>query len=257
MDSRKIPDKNSLTQEIRLVVHERDVYLRRLKELNAIGIALSTERNPKNLFNLILRKSREITSSDAGSLYLVEDDQEGGRQLRFKILQNDSMEMVKYEESAIPMTRESISGNVAITGKPLRIPDVYKISPGSEYSFNSQLDEITGYRTVSNMTIPMQNHRGEIIGGIQLINRKRDFTTKLTRENYLQEVLPFEQDDEELASSLASQAAVALENILLIRSIETLFEGFVTAAVTAIESRDPTTSGHSFRVADLTVALAS
>jgi GAF domain-containing protein len=257
MDSRKIPDKNSLTQEIRLVVHERDVYLRRLKELNAIGIALSTERNPKNLFNLILRKSREITSSDAGSLYLVEDDQEGGRQLRFKILQNDSMEMVKYEESAIPMTRESISGNVAITGKPLRIPDVYKISPGSEYSFNSQLDEITGYRTVSNMTIPMQKHRGEIIGGIQLINRKRDFTTKLTRENYLQEVLPFEQDDEELASSLASQAAVALENILLIRSIETLFEGFVTAAVTAIESRDPTTSGHSFRVADLTVALAS
>ena len=91
---------------------------------------------------------------------------------------------------------------------------------------------------------------------MQLINRKRDFLTKLTKENCMQEVQPFDANDEELASSLASQAAVALQNMFLLRDIENLFEGFVTAAVTAIESRDPTTSGHSFRVADLTVSLA-
>ncbi|HTS70320.1 MAG TPA: HD domain-containing phosphohydrolase, partial [Terriglobia bacterium] len=69
-------------------------------------------------------------------------------------------------------------------------------------------------------------------------------------------VQPFSSRSKDLASSLASQAAVALENNLLYRDIEQLFEGFVRASVTAIESRDPTTSGHSERVAKLTVALA-
>ncbi len=255
MDPQKKSDP-SLTQQFRTVSHERDVFLRRLKELNSIGIALSTERNPKKLFTLILQKSREITSADAGSLFLVEGDEETGKQLRFKILQNDSMQTTQFEEAVIPMSRGSIVGWTAVTGLPLHIPDAYKIKPDSEYGFNSSYDESTGYRTISVLAIPMRNHKGDVIGGMQLINRKCDFKTKLTPENCNHEVIPFDQDDVELAGSLASQAAVALENIFLIRSIENLFEGFVTAAVTAIESRDPTTSGHSFRVADLTVALA-
>ena len=70
-------------------------------------------------------------------------------------------------------------------------------------------------------------------------------------------VVPYPERFRSLAASLASQAAVALENSRLYQSIQTLFEGFVQASVTAIESRDPTTSGHSFRVADFTVALAA
>lgn len=243
-----------LRQQVHRIRQERDVHLKRLKELNAIGIALSTERDPNHLFEMILQKSREITHADAGSLYLVEGDEASGKRLRFKISQNDSMPL-NYEESVMPISKRSIAGYVAVTGETLNIPDVYQIPEDREYGFNRQFDESTGYRTGSVLAIPMSNHKGEIIGVIQLLNSKRE-AVKLTRENYVEIIRPFDQNDEELASSLASQAAVALENSMLIKSIERLFEGFVTAAVTAIESRDPTTSGHSFRVADLTVELA-
>jgi HD-GYP domain-containing protein (c-di-GMP phosphodiesterase class II) len=103
----------------------------------------------------------------------------------------------------------------------------------------------------------MTNHKGEVTGIIQLINRKTDPDVKITRENFQDWVRAFDQNDVDLINSLASQAAVALENSALIKNIERLFEGFVTASVTAIESRDPTTSGHSFRVANLTVGLAT
>ena len=163
---------------------------------------------------------------------------------------------LNYEEFVMPISMGSIAGFVAATGETLNIPDVYEISKEREYGFNRQFDESTGYRTMSVLAVPMSNHKGEVIGVIQLLNSKNDFSVSLTRENYREAIRPFDQNDEELLSSLASQAAVALENILLIKSIERLFEGFVTASVTAIESRDPTTSGHSFRVADLTVELA-
>lgn len=216
MDDRKNFDGSSLTQQIRTVRNERDFYLNRLKQLNSIGIALSTERNPKKLFNMILQKSREITSADAGSLFLVEGDEETGKQVRFKILQNDSMETVAYEESVLPLSRASIAGFVATTGMSLHIPDAYQIPPDSEYGFNRSYDRNTGYRTISVLAIPMRNHKGETIGGMQLINRKRNFSAKLSRETFLQEIQPFDKNDEELASSLASQAAVALQNIFLI-----------------------------------------
>ncbi len=96
-----------------------------------------------------------------------------------------------------------------------------------------------------------------MIGVLQLINRKRvGAPARLTAANVPQYVISFRDDTAEIMRALASQAAVAVENNLLYESIERLFEGFVTAAVTAIEQRDPTTSGHSFRVADLTVELA-
>jgi HD-GYP domain-containing protein (c-di-GMP phosphodiesterase class II) len=242
-------------QQVREVRRERDAYLTRLKELNKIGIALSTERDPVRLFNMILQKSREITSADAGSLYLVEQESESKKRLRFKISQNDSMPL-NYEEYVMPITSNSIAGFVAITGEVLNIPDVYRISAECEYDFNRDYDDRTGYRTSSMLTVPMQNHIGETIGIIQLINRKKSFADRLTSDKYAELVVPFDANDADLVGSLASQAAVALENNILIKEIEQLFEGFVKASVTAIESRDPTTSGHSFRVADLTVSLA-
>ncbi len=235
---------------------ERDEHLRRLKELNNIGISLSQERDPVKLLNKILEKSRAITSADAGSLYLVEGDEESGKHLRFKISQNDSVR-VQYEEFQMPITKGSIAGYAAATGETLNIPDVYQLGNDCEYRFNQHYDESTGYRTTSILTAPMTNHQGQITGIIQLINRKKDPAIKLTQKNYKEWVRPFDQNDEQLINSLASQAAVALDNSTLIKSIQRLFEGFVTASVTAIESRDPTTSGHSFRVANLTVALAS
>lgn len=248
----------SLKQQVRTARRERDTQLHRLRELNSIGIALSTERDPDRLMKMILQKSREITSADAGSIYLVQTDppeEEGNKKLRFKILQNDSTPL-HCEECFIPLTTESIAGYVAVTGKSLNIPDVSRLHENLEYRFNRSFDEQTGYRTISTLAVPMKNHRGEITGVIQLINRKKNFGERLHADNYQTQVEPFDEKDQELVTSLASQAAVAFENNQLIQNIERLFEGFVMASVTAIESRDPTTSGHSFRVADFTVHLA-
>ncbi len=227
-----------------------------LQELHAIGIKLSAERDTDALLELILTKAREITHSDAGSLYLVEEDEAGTRRLRFKLTQNDSLH-VPFKEFTLPVSSQSVAGHVALTGQILNLPDAYSPPPGSPFQIDRAFDQRVGYRTKSMLVVPMKTQKDEIIGVLQLINRKADPARRLaTPEAIEREALPFSARFQDLASSLASQAAVALENSRLYQSIQTLFEGFVKASVVAIESRDPTTSGHSFRVADLTVGLA-
>jgi len=229
---------------------------REIDELNRIGIALSSERDTQALLNLILLKSREITASDAGSLYLVEEVSETERRLRFKLTQNDSVP-VSFTEFTMPLNPKSIAGYVAVTGEMLHLEDVYQLSAEAPYSFNRRYDEESGYRTKSMLTIPMKNQKGETIGVLQLLNSKRDWNARLTAPEIVEEqVIPYPKRRQELAGSLASQAAVAYETNVLYENIQNLFEGFVKAAVTAIEQRDPTTSGHSFRVARLTCGLA-
>lgn len=229
-----------------------------LHELTRIGVALSTERDLLTLLELILTQARRIASADAGSLYLVERDDEGHPlQLRFKLAQNHTLPDLPFRESVIPIDPASIAGYVAANGEPLIIPDVYLLGDEVPYKVNRSFDEMVGYRTKSMLVLPMRSHRDEVIGVVQLINRKRDPAAMLrTPETVADQVLPFDSRAVDLVSALASQAAVAIENARLYEDIERLFEGFVTAAVTAIESRDPTTSGHSSRVATLTCGLA-
>jgi HD-GYP domain-containing protein (c-di-GMP phosphodiesterase class II) len=226
-----------------------------LKTLNKIGVALSTERNTDALLELILTKSREITSSDAGSLYLVEEELDGAKHLVFKLTQSDS-HSVPFSQFTLPIDTHSIAGYAAATGQPLNIKDAYRIR-SLPIRHNRDFDEKFHYRTKSMLVLPMKNQKDEVIGVLQLINAKKHAEVKLTSRQIVHaEVIPFSQRSQELVASLASQAAVALENNLLYRDIERLFEGFVKASVTAIESRDPTTFGHSERVAKLTVGLA-
>src|SRR6266446_9178746 len=230
---------------------------RELSELNAIGIRLSAERNPRELLETILTKARETTNSDAGSLYLVDEAADGTRHLRFALAQNDSVE-IPFRATTLPLTNDSVAGHVALTGKILNLEDAYAPPPGAPYHINPAFDEQTGYRTRSTLVVPMRTPQGETIGVLQLINCKPDFALRLgTREETERWVKPFGVRHEKLVGSLASQAAVAVANSRLYDEIRQLFEGFVQASVTAIESRDPTTSGHSFRVANLTVVLAS
>ena len=230
---------------------------RELSELNAIGIRLSAERNPRELLETILTKAREITRSDAGSLYLVEEAPDGSRQLRFALTQNDSVE-ITFRSVRLPLTNESVVGHVALTGEILNLEDAYAQPAGAPFTINRSFDEQVGYRTKSMLVVPMRTPQGETIGALQLINCKPDFALRLrSAEEAERLVQTFSARHEKLAGSLASQAAVAVANSRLYESIRQLFEGFVKAAVTAIESRDPTTSGHSFRVANLTVGLAS
>ena len=231
---------------------------RELAELGAIGIALTAERDLGKLLALILSHARRVTESDAGSLYLVERDERGApARLRFAHSQNHSLPTLPFDAFAVPIDHSSLAGYAAATGEPLVIGDVYLLPDGAAYRQNRSFDETSGYRTKSMLVLPMKTHRDEIIGVLQLINRKRDPDARLAcSDSFEQEVVPFDARCVEIATALASQAAVAIDNGRLYADIERLFEGFVTAAVTAIESRDPATSGHSGRVASMTVSLA-
>lgn len=237
----------------------------RNRQLNQIGVALMSERNLDSLLNLLLDKAMAITGSDAGCLYLVEsmegveeraDDWWANRQIRFKLTRNRSV-AIDFTEHVMAPSRTSIVGNAMILGKPLNIPDVYAIPPESEFHHNSVFDQTSGYRTRSMLTVPMRDRHGQIIGAIQLINKSRMRRGPVTSvEAADEQVVPFRQDDVNISLSLASQASVAILNAQYERDIRGLFEGFINASVIAIESRDPTTSGHSHRVATSCVLMA-
>lgn len=229
-----------------------------LRELSRVGAALATERDLDTLLNMILTQARRLSSADAGSLYLVETDAQGNPEsLRFKLSQNTTLTDLPFSEFTVPVNHASISGYVAATGETLLIDDVYLLPEHVTYRQNRSFDEKFGYRTKSMLVIPMYTLKDEVIGVVQLINRKREFSVPLTSDAVVDaQVVPFDQRAADLVAALAAQAAVAIENSQLYEDIERLFEGFVTAAVTAIEARDPTTSGHSFRVAAYTTGLA-
>ena len=245
---------------------------RQLEDLNRIGAALAAERDTGRLLTLILTKAREITGSDAGSLYVVEHeaaepaesapdrpagaDREPERRLRFTVAQNDSVTW-PFSEALLDITEDSIAGYVALTGETVNLADAYRPPKGVPYAFNRSFDEITGYRTQSVLAVPMRTPKGHIVGVLELINAKRRRGAHLDSEQaVMASVVRYSQRQAALATSLAAQAAVALENSQLYSAIQQLFEGFVRASIVAIEARDPATSGHSFRVANLTVALA-
>jgi len=231
---------------------------REIGELTRIGVALGTERDLKTLLELILTQARRITTSDAGSLYLVETGDQGQKRLRFRITQTYSKPDAPFVEFTIPVDRSSLAGYTAVTGEPLVIDDAYFLPPDVEYSINRSFDERHGYRTKSMLVLPMKDHKEEVIGVLQLINRKRDPEAVLANPADVEhQVVPYSRRTVELVTALAGQAAVAIENSRLYEEIERLFEGFVKAAVHAIEQRDPTTFGHSGRVANMTVGLAS
>jgi HD-GYP domain-containing protein (c-di-GMP phosphodiesterase class II) len=239
---------------------ERAAAMRRLDrelfELNAIGIRLSAERNPRELIETILTKAREITQSDAGSLYLI-DETDGAPVLRFALAQCDSVE-VPFRESRLPLTSESVAGHVALTGAIVNLADAYAPPAGAPFHINRAFDDQARYRTKSMLVVPMRTPQGETIGALQLINCKPDFAHRFASVAEIERLVrPYNARHEQLAGSLASQAAVAIHNSRLFEFQRQLFESFVQASVTAIESRDPTTSGHSFRVANLTVGLAT
>ncbi len=233
------------------------------EELNRIGVALSETHDVGVLLHLILAKTREITGADAGSLYLVEEQRGEANgappeepRLRFKLTQNDSRQF-PFTEYLLHIREDSMAGYSALHGEVIAIEDAYRLGRDRPYRLNLRYDQETGYRTKSIVTLPMKNGRGEVLGVLQLINCKRNREAKLlTEEDVEREAQPFPARAIRLALSLASQAAVAYENSRLYQDIETLFEGFVQAAVTAIEQRDPTTSGHSQRVSTMTVGLA-
>jgi len=232
-----------------------DDVVQRLEQLNAIGASLSAERDINRLLETILTAAKSITRADGGTLYRVADD----RTLRFEIMRTSSL---KYylggtTGNAVPFypiqlykdgkpNHNMIAAYVALTGNTVNIPDAYT-ADGFDFSGTRAFDSKTGYRSKSFLTVPMRNHENEIIGVLQLINAHDPDTG---------EIVPFSSSDQRLTESLASQAAIALTNRMLINQLEELFESFINLINSAIDEKSPYTGGHCQRVPTLTMMLA-
>ncbi len=205
---------------------------RRVEKLGSIldvAKAMTVERDLDALLTLILEQAKQVLEADRCTIYILDADR--------GILWSRIAQGLNREEIRLPIG-QGIAGQVAATNAVLNIPDAYE-----DARFNREVDHATGYRTKQILCVPMRGARGELVGVLQALNRRDDH--------------PFDEEDEELALALGGQAASAIQNTLLHEDIEHLFDGFVKAAVVAIEQRDPTTSGHSERVAELTCTLAA
>jgi HD-GYP domain-containing protein (c-di-GMP phosphodiesterase class II) len=245
---------------------------RELASLLEVGAALSAEHESTKILEMILGKATENTNSDGGSIYLIErikQDSIGGARseyvpmLRFSHALNTVHTGLVLKKQLLELNNDSIAGYVASTGESVRIRDAYALPEGTPYSFNPEIDRINKYRTKSVLAVPIRTNKGKILGVVQLVNKKRTYRRVddiPPEESSLRvpegDIIAFSDHDDKLMHAFASHAAVALENAKLTEDISNLFESFVKASVMAIEARDPSTSGHSDRVAQLTVTLA-
>ena len=230
--------------------------LQRLERLNAIGVALSAERDLSRLMEDILRGAMEITNADGGTLYMVMEDQ----RLRFQIMRTKSLKIAmggttgkEIPFSPLPLYLEDgtpnktlVAAYAVLEDRVVNIRDAYE-AEGFDFSGTRKFDQNTGYRSKSFLTIPMKNHENEIIGVLQLLN---------AMDQESGEIVAFSQENERLVKSLASQAAVALTNHNLIEGLKKLFESFISLIAKAIDEKSPYTGGHCLRVPQLTMMIA-
>ena len=215
--------------------------------LNEIGHALTEHDSRDALLDAVVSAARRMLRADGATLYLCAEDG-----IRVACAQNDTVPF-HPSRTLLPLDESNVAGFVALTGQPVNIADAWNADPSTPYHVNLANDRLTGYRTRSVLSVPLRHHDGATIGVLTLVNRKAHAGLPLRSAA---DVLPFSASDVAVAGSIASQAALAIENHRMMHEIRALFDGFVEAAVTAIEARDPTTGGHSKRVAELTLRLA-
>ena len=229
----------------------------RVKRLQEIGLALSTEDDINVIFELIMAEAKNITNADGRTLYMISDD---GQTMKFEIMQTDSMNYAQGGTTGVEITippmqlfdeegNPNHSSNVAYsanTGKTANIKDVYT-AKGFDFTGPKNFDKNTGYKTKSVMSVPLKNHENDIVGVMQLINATHIKSGK---------VVAFSDDMQKQIESLASQGAVALTNKRLVAELKNLFESFIQLIATAIDKKSPYTGGHCERVPEITMLLA-
>lgn len=232
--------------------------LKRLEQLNDVGASLSRERDITRLLEQILLAAKTITNADGGTIYRMLED---GNTLRFEILRTDSLNIAMGGSQGTPINFPDlqlrtasgtpndslVAAYCALHGVTVNIEDAYDEADAFDFSGTKVFDQLSGYHSQSFLTVPMRDHEGDVIGVLQLINALRPGT---------HEVQAFSQEDQRLAESLASQAAIALSNRLLMTQLEELFESFIGLINLAIDEKSHYTGGHCQRVPALTMMLA-
>lgn len=242
--------------------YQQPYLLKRLDRLNAIGVALSAEKDNQRLLEMILLGAQQITNADGGTIYIMHED---NRHLKFEIMRNNSLKLasggttgqgVPNEfQNALPLYHDgdqqrpnltTVASYAALKKSTVNIADAYA-AESFDFSGTRYFDSKTGYRSQSFLTIPMKNHESDVIGVLQLINAVDIHNGK---------IIPFSQANQSLVESLASQAAVAMTNKNLIKGFKDLFESFIELIAGAIDQKSPYTGGHCKRVPELTMMLA-
>jgi HD-GYP domain-containing protein (c-di-GMP phosphodiesterase class II) len=201
------------------------------------------------LLERILFEARRVVHADAGSIYVTvptEEGEEGAEKLSIKYSQNETLQKVIppgqkmiYSIFSVLINDKSVSGYCALKRMLINIPDMYNIPKEAPYSFHSTFDMITGYKTVSTMTIPLISSDKRLLGVIQVINAK----------NKDGEVVPFTQDDEILLTHFANNASMVLQRAYITRTM-------ILRMIKMSELRDPKETGtHVNRVAGYAVDI--
>ena len=243
---------DDIVEHVRLFAERQ---LSHIYELVKIGLGLSAEKQLDRLLEMIVREARRFTNADGGALYIRDEEREV---LDFAIVQNDSMgvhmggtgtpvswsSVLLYQPDGTE-NHKNVSAHCALSGKAVNIADVYA-AEGFDFQGTKDFDSSTGYRSQSMLVIPMRDHEEEIIGVLQLINAR-------DRENGA--VCPFPAEEVEMVTSLASEAAVAVTNMRLVRGLENLLNSFIQTIADAIDEKSPYTGGHILRVAAMTESI--
>ena len=200
--------------------------VKKLEILLEFGKKIQAERNIEKLIKLLTEEATELLEAERATVFVLDKEKK-----KLWSLVGLGLDKQKIE---IPMN-EGIAGYVATTGESLNVPNAYK-----DERFNKEIDKKTGFRTKTILAVPIRNLKGEIMGVFQVLNKK-DTT--------------FNEEDEEILNMLASQAGVAIENSKLYSQLKEAFSSFIESLAQALDARDHITSGHTLRVANLSMLI--
>ncbi|MBO1923570.1 HD domain-containing phosphohydrolase [Thiomicrorhabdus sp. 6S3-12] len=228
---------------------------KQLRSLLRIAQSLSAQTNTDRLIESILKEAMDFSGADAGTLYTLSEDKQ---KLQFTVVQNRSLKIkmggtqnpISWEP--LPLYHHDGTPNCkmaavlcALSKEPINIPDAYS-NTDFDFSGTRAFDDKTGYHSQSMLVIPLLDRDQRLLGVLQLIN-KHDKSGQ---------VQPFNQQDQQNSMALASQAAISLNNSLLIKRMEELFEAFAHAITKAFDEKSSFTGIHIRQVAKLATLIA-
>lgn len=229
---------------------------RLIKKLTKIGVLMTSERNISKILEMILRESIELSNCDGGSIYIKEIDENSVPVIKFKNAINFSRK-IEFKEFSLNLDKNSIAGFVALNGEILVLDDVDNIDPILELKYNDSFDKMINYKTVNMAVIPMISYDNEVVGVLQLINKRKNAHLNLINLNEVKEQIDsFNSEELEIIESLAAQAGILIERTKLYDEIQELLGSFIQAMVATLDTRDITTSGHSKRLAGYALKFA-